>query len=92
MFSNDLSITSCAGGLVSKLTTIVNIAETGTAISITSMKGHGAVGINVSTPHMNLQIPSPTAVFLNTNIIQNKLTNVPDRIPAIAPSLVIPFQ
>ena len=56
------------------------------------MNGHGAVGINVSAPIKNWQIPRPTAVFLNTKINQNKLTNVPDKIPAIAPSLVIPFQ
>ena len=92
MFSNALSITSCSRGFVSKLTTIVNKAEIGTAINITSINGHGAAGSKVSTPKMNLQIPSPTAVFLNTNINQNKLTNVPDTIPEIAPSLVTPFQ
>ena len=92
MFENALSMTSSAGGLVSKLTTIVNIADTGTAMSITSMNGHGAAGRIVSTPSMNLHNPSPTAVFLNTNINQNRLTNVPESIPAIAPSLVIPFQ
>jgi hypothetical protein len=85
-------MTSCAGGLVSRLTTIVNKAETGTAINITSMKGHGAAGNSVSTPKMNLQRPMPTAVFLNTNINQNRLTNVQESIPAIAPGLVIPFQ
>ncbi len=61
-------------------------------IIITSINGHGAAGRIVSTPRMNWHIPSPTAVFLNTNINQNKLTNVPDNIPAMAPSRVIPFQ
>lgn len=77
---------------MSKLTRIVNIADIGTAINITSMKGHGAAGKIVSTPNMNLQIPSPVAVFANTNINQNRLTRVPDNIPAIAPAFVIPFQ
>ena len=48
MFLNASSITSWAGGFVSKLTTIVNIADTGTAINITSINGHGATGNIVS--------------------------------------------
>ena len=43
-FLNALSIISCAGGFVSKLTTIVNIADIGTAINITSINGQGAAG------------------------------------------------
>ena len=79
-------------GCVSKLTAMVNIAETGIAKIITSIEYHGMVLINMSTPNMNLQIPRPVAVFLNTNTSKNKLVNVPDKSPAIAPSLVVRFQ
>ena len=79
-------------GCVSKLTTTVNIAETGIANIITSIVYHGMVLISISTPKMNLQIPSPVAVFLNTNTSKNKLVNVPDKSPAIAPSFVARFQ
>ena len=92
MSLNASLMTSSAGGLVSKLTTIVNNADTGTAISITSMNGHGAAGRIVSVPSNAIHIPRPFAVFANTNINQNRLTMVPDTIPAIAPSLVVPFQ
>ena len=68
---------------MSKLTTIVNIAETGIAKIITSIVYQGMVLINISTPNMNLQIPRPVAVFLNTNTSKNKLVNVPDKSPAI---------
>ena len=64
---------------------MVNIAETGIAKIITSIVYQGMVLINMSTPNMSLQIPRPVAVFLNTNTSKNKLVNVPDKSPAIAP-------
>ena len=45
--------------------------------------------INMSTPNINLQIPRPVAVFLNTNTSKNKLVNVPDKSPAIAPNKLV---
>ena len=49
-------------------------------------------GNKVAQPNIALHNPKPLAVFANTKSNQNKLTNVPETIPAIAPLAVIPFQ
>ena len=72
----DLSRIFLSIGCVSKLTTTVNITETGIANIITSIEYQGITLINMSTPNMNLQIPKPVAVFLNTNTSKNKLVKV----------------
>lgn len=59
-----MSISSCFGGLLSRLMMIVSISDIGTAIISGSMDGHGSVGSSSALPVRYWHIPIDVAVFL----------------------------
>ena len=87
-----MSNCSFGWGLVNKLTTTVIIKAIGSASTIESTVGHGAVAIRTDLPVSAWQIPSASADFLYSNASQKRLIAVPITRPEITPALVERFQ